>query len=438
MESISLQEALRYCLENPDGLSSNELLGRFPQYREELEPLLDLDSRIKSALPVSMPSDRKAAMRQRLRNAAVARRVQDAVSTGRSTEQSERARTPWLQRRLAGALASIVLVALVWWLSATSLPDSIFYPVKLTTENTLLGLSGNPTDLMRGHINLANVRLLDIRTMQGIGKLAQAVPAFDNYDYHLRNCLQLWNEKVDARNSDLAGLLYASSVAGQRVYEGLSAASPAQPPDLQNNLQATVATINDLNTSSSQVLEEAGIDLSQVLRDADSDLTQFLTPGPDARPLPTPTPVAISSPAAEPTLTAVLWSAQTAISEGGTADTPVIAAAETVIAGGTGTPIAQAIQTMLAQPTRISTPSVAPGVTATVRTVMPTVTVMLQPSLTITLPATPLVGPTLPSALPSLTVGAAATVGSLVEQEPAVEVPAPTVAPTPQILQLPR
>jgi len=438
MESISLDEALKYCLENPEGLSANELLGRFPQHREELEPLLTLDANLKSSLsslPLSMRQESRAAMQQRIKSAAIARSARDGRSIDHAPERQVSSRRPWIRPRLVASLVSILLVALVWWLSATSLPDSIFYPVKLTTENTLLGLSGNPSDLVRGHINLANVRLLDIRSMQAIGKLAQAVPAFDNYDYHLRNCLDLWDEQADTPDPDVARLLYTSSLAGQRVFEGIGSATTGLPPTLQGNIQETMATVDNLNLSTSQVLQQAGIDLDQVLRDADARLTDLLTPGPAPSPAPAPTPVTASSPAAQPTLTAVLWAAQTAISEGGTADTPVIAAAETVIAGGTGTPIAQAIQTMLAQPTRISTPTIVPNITVTV---IPTVTVTVQPPLTVTVTTTPVVEPALPLALPSLTAGAAATAVTADEEKVTEKAPIPTVAPTQQTLQPPR
>jgi predicted ATPase len=70
VEHVSKQEALDYCLANPDRLSAAELLARFPAYREDLEPLLVLGDLLRQAPVPAVPPDRRAAMRRRLIAAA--------------------------------------------------------------------------------------------------------------------------------------------------------------------------------------------------------------------------------------------------------------------------------------------------------------------------------------------------------------------------------
>ena len=83
MEHISKQEALDYCLANPDNLSAAELLARFPAYQEELQPLLALGDLLRQAPAPAVPPDRRAAMRRRLLAAADrARTAPPAAATG--------------------------------------------------------------------------------------------------------------------------------------------------------------------------------------------------------------------------------------------------------------------------------------------------------------------------------------------------------------------
>ncbi|HET6262612.1 MAG TPA: hypothetical protein VFG99_10310, partial [Chloroflexia bacterium] len=74
MERAGIQDALEYCLANPDNLGAEELLGRFPEYREELGPLLVLSRSIEVA-PPAVPVERRAAMKRRLMQVAAAQQV---------------------------------------------------------------------------------------------------------------------------------------------------------------------------------------------------------------------------------------------------------------------------------------------------------------------------------------------------------------------------
>src|SRR5215211_98928 len=86
MRPASSEEALSYCLDNPDGLITEDLLSRFPEYSEELEPLLALDAGIRTAASEGMADDSRLAMRARLVSVAAAGHPAAAVLDGRGSE----------------------------------------------------------------------------------------------------------------------------------------------------------------------------------------------------------------------------------------------------------------------------------------------------------------------------------------------------------------
>ena len=442
MEPVSIEQALQYCLENPDNLSTGQLLSKFPEYWEELEPLLAFDTRLKSALPHEMPAETKTLVKQRLVNRVAAHREdhaseKEAPSVQPLAGEGKATGIPWWRRRAFAAVASVLVLGLLWWQTATSLPDNPLYPVKLSTEDLLLNLAGNSKDLIRGHLDLGNTRLVDIRLMQIVGAQNRVGPAVDNYSYHIGTCLNLWQERQDDLDIDLAKLIYASSVAGQRTLATLGSTN-SLPGELSSTLRDTTTTIDKLQLSSSRILRDADIDLDPVLKDIGGTLGNLLVQAPETTPTvtavaaptvmmtpgtstPTVTPTVTSTatqtlpspePLTSPTLTAVFQAAQTIIAQGGPSRTP-LAAAETVLAGGSGTPIttpmAHAIQTMLAQPTFTVTarPEVTPTPVGTV-----TLTTRPKPILTAArvtpLPATavraPRATPIVKTVLPNPTV----------------------------------
>jgi hypothetical protein len=56
VEPLIPEEALEYCLQNPDALTTEQLLAKFPHYARELAQLLALDQQLKGALPGAAPS----------------------------------------------------------------------------------------------------------------------------------------------------------------------------------------------------------------------------------------------------------------------------------------------------------------------------------------------------------------------------------------------
>lgn len=410
MERLSIQDALAYCLANPDNLSPEELLDRFPEHRQELGDLLALDASIKRGVDVGMAVERRAAVKEHLISAARAAQAGSRVEPATARPLAGRIQfRPWWV-----GTALVILVALVWWLSARSLPDSPFYGVKLTTENFLLNFAGGPADQARGHLNLANVRLFDLREMQLLSKVNQAGPAVENYDYHLGSCVDIWEALADEDRGALTKLLYSSSVASQQVFAPFSQAAEELPEALGTSIRRTVDEISNLNSETTAALQSAGLDPDQVLAEVGGQIAPLLTPV--ATPLPAPTPGGSATPTTtqttvptagatfrvQATASAALFVAQTVIADSDSFETPVVYAAETVLAAGTGTPDASALETVVSAGGRL--PTETPALTTTV--VVPTVTVGLSvtpvATVTVGLPAT--VAPTIP-AVPPITGG---------------------------------
>jgi len=85
-----------------------------------------------------------------------------------AVEQSNRARSrvhPIRRLVLASAAAAVLLVAGAVGVSADSLPDSIFYPLKGVLENTRGALTFGVSDQLAFHLDLARTRMAEAQAM---------------------------------------------------------------------------------------------------------------------------------------------------------------------------------------------------------------------------------------------------------------------------------
>jgi hypothetical protein len=230
---VTAQDALEYCLENPDGLGVEEMLKRFPEYREELQQLLALSSQIQEITPPPVPAERRAAMKSRLMEAAAAgqRATQVAQVQPARNVITQRERKPswtwaFLRRPLfaAGAMA-VLVVGLLWWGAATSLPDSPFYNIKLASENFMLNFVGGTEEKARAHLALTNSRLADIQEMEKRGKLGAAGSAIANYKEHMDASVVLWKQTDDGANDRIKSEISASVISDEKIFKDLGAGS---------------------------------------------------------------------------------------------------------------------------------------------------------------------------------------------------------------------
>jgi hypothetical protein len=296
MEPATPEEAFRYCLENPDSMSTEQLLDKFPMFRGELESLLAVHSQLAQSLPQSMPAASREAIRGRLTasvtsgtaagNGAAA--PSEPQVPGQQTVQPVRtAALPgkrpriFLRRRLVWAISTAVaLVLIITYLSSTALPDSPLYGLKLATESQLLNFSNGPESLASGHVELANSRLRDLRAMQSEGKLALVQPAVDNYATHLRSGVSIWEGLTGESHNRLDKSLYLASVIGANTFEGLDSVIDKLPAGVKGQIGEILLDISDLNAKTGTELRAQGIDTNQLLNEADASVKVLLTPLP--------------------------------------------------------------------------------------------------------------------------------------------------------------
>ncbi|HEX8597502.1 MAG TPA: DUF5667 domain-containing protein [Chloroflexia bacterium] len=318
MEDETLQDALDYCLFNPDELEMEELLAKFPESREELAPMLALCGLISEAVP-PVPQERRDAMRDRIQEAALAR--QQAMSTtsnghhegavaatlpvltvepspqpaarpvklpGKVRVEEDRPRrsflADWFRRpAFAAAAFAALLLAFIWGLSASALPNNPFYNVKLLGESIALNMQTSPEGKVLKHNELANIRLREIEEMDRRGDLDQAGGAFDNYAEHLREGQEILSgtQFTEQQQSRLARALYATSTTGEIKLAGLDDDIAGMPEKVQESLSESKQLQRQVRNYSAHVLEDLGEEpLSTLSPEAQDALKQ--TPGPEA------------------------------------------------------------------------------------------------------------------------------------------------------------
>jgi hypothetical protein len=442
---VTIEEALDYCLENPDGLSPQELLDMFPAYRDELAPLLGIGAGIASVSPPHVPFERRAAMKARLMDAAAASILQSATGmAGHDPISLEDARKVRKAYRKGGAnffaipswvAAAVLVLAFVWWAASASLPDGPFYPVKLASENVMLTFQGSPEGKARANVDLANARLYDLRTMQQQGKLAQAAAAFDNYNLRIVRAGELWSDLEAAPKVEVGKVVYVSALAGGVTFEGFGGYVSQMPTAINVKMTTTEAVLLDLQGRSSGVLVAAGINPTDVVRSFGLErpaLAALLTPVAPGAAVSTGTssePSLATVVAAQATVSAQISALETLAA--GNSSTPGVSAARTVLAGASGTPLAGAGQTVTSVAADATSTSVAATRTAIQQ--IPSSTPTLRPSNTPRPRVTPpRATPTPPRATPSppRRVRTATPTRPAATRTPVRPSPTPTLAPS--------
>ncbi|MDQ3928911.1 MAG: DUF5667 domain-containing protein, partial [Chloroflexota bacterium] len=383
MERAGIQDALEYCLANPDNLGAEELLGRFPEYREELEPLLALSRSIEAA-PPAVPVERRAAMKQRLMQAAAAQQAAQAQTASLAPvpvrkQPAVKVHTPKREWRLpffsrpgwALVGAAALMLLFIWWAAARALPNSPFYSVKLASENFALNLASSPEEKVRRHVDLANARLFDLETMRNMGRLADAGAAVEDCKYHLTAGSMLWEQTQGSVRTELAKELYISSQAGRVTFAEFEEAIKNLPATVRKNFQDTIDAINGLNRRTVAALLGEGIDPNEVTEEADPEMAVLLTPtvqvpdgGTPTRPTPGASPGVNTPPAvrtATPETRVPAQATASVVAVEGTATAPIatsVAGTRTIFVP-TVTPRVPASpsRTATSSPTRTASPS---------------------------------------------------------------------------------
>jgi hypothetical protein len=158
-----LDECLERVLFN--GEAVDQCLTSYPQYADELAPLLRTALETKTATMISPRPD----FRQR-----AAHEFQSALREAEA--ESHRTFFSW-QPRWAIAVMTVVALALgsasAVFASSNSMPDDLLYPVKTFTESVQLALTFSDVDKAELYVKLADKRINEIVQMADEGNVSQ-------------------------------------------------------------------------------------------------------------------------------------------------------------------------------------------------------------------------------------------------------------------------
>ena len=197
--SISDEKLLDQCLRDIQSgkATLEECLDRYPEQREELEPLLNLAMRLQSVEKIGAPKEFRNASKARLMkflagyDTSKSRRVQ---TQHRSSQPGTASKNPsWLNifssRALIPVIVTLLIVVIlaggVFTVSAQALPGESFYPAKLFAENVRLSISSSGLGAGQVHLAAANNRIYEVETLTALNLDGEIPVALDNYKVHV-------------------------------------------------------------------------------------------------------------------------------------------------------------------------------------------------------------------------------------------------------------
>ena len=162
------------------GVDVATCLERYPEYADDLRPLLELGSDLRRTSTPLPSAEARAAGKQRMLAALSKKRTRPLGATGWGRA------APWLRRALTSGglrpswqLAVVLLVAVLVMgtgvtvaASTNSLPGDALYPVKLASQRAQLVLTLNPAHRQRLEDDLRGQRLQDVKTVLAAGRRA--------------------------------------------------------------------------------------------------------------------------------------------------------------------------------------------------------------------------------------------------------------------------
>ncbi len=226
--SESIGKILDHCIEEMEkGRTAEECLETYPQWRDELAPLLQLVGRLRTA-PKVQPS---ASFR---RNAAI--RMKNLIAAGnvapaKSPDSSHVISTGWrvlpglpgLEKRLAIPLvliallmASIIAGGGTAYASQDALPGDLLYGVKMVVEDTRLLLNTDEIGDAELHLEFATERLEEAATLVAQGKADLVESLMDQYVQEMEAALAPVADGVDEGNEGEVSLQERLEQSGGR------------------------------------------------------------------------------------------------------------------------------------------------------------------------------------------------------------------------------
>ncbi len=168
--SKEFETILDLCIDEiREGTSLEEVLHRYPEYADELRPLLETASAI-GELERSEPSADQmntALLEIGRRSTAAPPEETDALSQATGRQSESKIIPAFLRKRWVRSTVNAMLVILVlfWGLStvsADSVPGDILYPVKRATEQVKFALTFGPADKAELRLTFSEQRLKEL------------------------------------------------------------------------------------------------------------------------------------------------------------------------------------------------------------------------------------------------------------------------------------
>ena len=213
-----LEDLLAQCLDDmEEGSSVEECLARYPQWRDELEPLLLTAHRIRSAPEVAPSAAFRQVARTRMLNliqaGAPAERRRQAVVKGGLLRRAWPLRRAWSMARglSVPVLASFLLVISmvigggVVYASGDSLPGDFLYPLKLTTEQVRLVLSPSETGDAQLHLSFAGERVREAAKLAERGEGEHLEASMSRYVGEMEAASEIFQKQAE-RGGDITPL----------------------------------------------------------------------------------------------------------------------------------------------------------------------------------------------------------------------------------------
>lgn len=311
--AAEFDDALDRCLHNiqlgRDTIESS--LARYPQYADQLRPLLEIGVRVRPGpLAPLRPGPRARAKAQLLERA-------DQLTARRKSVVTKRpmSRPAWL-RLMPAAIALVMICSLAGLgmatASASSLPGDVLYPIKRMSEQVTIALAAaaNRPEL---HVQFAQRRLDEFEALSVRGDFSQGLVT--EAANEIANALsEVGQSSESGQQTTLQSIVHMAD-ARQQALSTIAASAPvAERANLQSALDVLAARGHQAADLLMMDFPSAnGPEVTAVATAAPSATT---TPSPQATPTATPTPEP------SPTMIATPGSHEPAVTPPGLARTP--------------------------------------------------------------------------------------------------------------------
>lgn len=303
---------LEQCLEaiQNGAMSVDECLQAYPEYEEELAPLLNLTQRLVEARELKASSEFRSAALERFKSRsmvsrpakaspwpAVAKPVELPVARPVSASRTRQVRWSFsFSISLVVVFCLVLLTAGVGLAAQSSLPGGVFYPVKLAIENTTLTLAGSEVRTAELHLAYAERRLVEIDQLLWKGQTSLLPSSLKDFNQHVaRVASQITPANLEKPEWALLASQFMNSAATNESY--LQGLADWLPIDQRSDLIVAITTARQARQSAGKVIAELPELRKQIIELLQSTLVQpTATPYPLDRSIvdnPSPTSTAL-------------------------------------------------------------------------------------------------------------------------------------------------